>query len=841
MTIELLPARALHDLARDTPDHEVLFDDVRALAVGELAAWAGAVGDRLVDGTGPVVALVDRRVASAAACFGAAWAGRGVAPIDAREPRTRIVEYLERVGATTVLDATGTVGREFAGRRVVDVTAVGRASAEPAGAHPDDVAVLFFTSGSTGRPKCIARSFATANALFALWSAANASEGTESGAVFLPMNFVGGFGPVIHATTVGRRVFLVDLTRTSPLEMADIVDRAAIRRLTVTPSMISTLAASLSGRRLDGVDEVFGVGEPTDWTDVAAVRSFASPRVVYRTLYGASETGGAVTVGMTIGPEVPIGVGRLPLGPMPGPERARIESVDGVDGVGELIVRGSLIEGYWGDPDLTAERFGVDAEGVRFWRSGDLVRVDELGMLHLLGRADDMVKVNGRLVEPAEPERVIRAVPGVRAAVVLPRRLRSGRQQMVGHVEAARTVPAASVRDALVHQLPGHLVPAVLVRHDRLPTLPGGKIDRSALRAGTVVPWRDGASADAPSVTGPDGREPTRVETAVMDAVALVLDLESVAPDDDIWRIGCDSLAAIELVEVLHERLGSRLLPNDLVEASTAAAIARRVEAGRGERRGARSTVVHPDGSRPPVYLVCGAGAPAIQYRSLAMALGADQPVVLMEQLGLHHRGWRDRSIGGAARRHVAEIRTPADTPVVLCGHSYGAVVANEMARSLAASGRAVRLVVLDPIDVGAVDRRARRPVNLRVRRGPVVVHGLKLAWWGLHRLRARFPGPGRPGSERRYLAFYRIGAALAGRHRVVAFDGPTLLVRAAAQDTPVRWPPLPCGEAIVVPGDHNTIVQQPFVAETARVVGDWIEGSSVDGASTGTGRAATY
>ena len=810
MRVESSPARALFELSKSQPDREVLFDDQRIVTVQELAEWSAAVGDRVRGSGAPVLALVDRRVASVAACFGAAWGGRGVVPVDAAEPPTRILEYLERTGAPVVLDATGTVGHQLGGCPVIDVTAVGRMTAEPTRAEPDDVAVVFFTSGSTGRPKGTARTFATANALYERWSALNDAEGTDSGAVFLPMNFVGGYGPPMHASTVARRIYLIDVRTTPPERIADIVEAAGIRRLTVTPTMIRTLSSSLDGRRLACVDEVFGVGEPTDWSDVARVRSLASADVVYRTTYGASEIYGTVTEGMTIEPDVPIGVGRLPLGTMPGTDRARIEPVDGADGVGELVVRGALIPGYWGDPELTAERFGVDPDGVRFWRSGDLVRVDEDGTLHLIGRTDDMVKINGRLVEPAEPERVIRSVTGVRDAIVLARVLPSGRHQLVGHVEADATIRVTAVREALARELPGHLVPAVLVRHDRLPVLPRGKTDRVALRHGTVVPWIDRAVE----------LEPTPLEAVLAGEVARVLGLETVAPDDDVWHIGCDSLAAIELVEIFNQRHGSHLVPNDLVDASTPMSIAALIEQGRRQARHEGPTVVRSGTAGDTVFLVCGAGGPAVQYRSFAMLLGGS--VTVLEQRGLHRRGLRDRSVASAARRHLTEVRTAADSPVVLCGHSYGAVVANEMARLLSAQGRPVQLVLLDPVDASRAVHRRERPVNLRRRQGSVVLHLLKVSWWRLHHVGRRLR-LGRPGTQHRYATFYRIGSRQARRHDVVAFEGPTMLVRAAAHHRDVPWPSMPRGEQIVVPGDHNTIVRFPYVNETARVVTDWI------------------
>lgn len=809
-----VPVEALARLAAEQPDRVVLVDDQGSLTVGELAGWAAAVSENVPPGRTPVAVLVNRRVASIAACFGAPWAGRGVAPLDASEPRARLEEYLERLGSDVVLDATGEAGSRLAGLPVVDVTRVGRSNAAPRSVQLDDVSVLFFTSGSTGRPKAAGRTFAATNMQFELMSLLSGDDSEVSGAMLLPMNFVGGFGPVMHGCTIGRRMYLVDPSTVPVTELADLIDAVGARRLTLTPTLIRTLAGALQGRRLEGVTEVFGVGESTDWADIRALRGFVSRDVVYRTTYGASEIEGLVNAGTTVGPDVPIGLGRLPIGAMPGPERARLEPVDGADGVGELIVRGAVVAGYWGDPELTAERFGVDPDGVRTWRSGDLVRVDDDGIMHLCGRADDMIKVNGRLVEPAEAEGALRSVPGVRNVALVSRTLRSGRQQLVGHVEVDGAVEARAVHQMLNDRLPTHVVPGVLVRHLTLPTTQRGKVDRMALQALPIEPWRD----------VPAQRSLTAIESALVEILAEVLELGSVAIDDDLWQIGLDSLAAIELVEIVNTSLGGHLTPNDLMRATTPAALARLVT-GRLAERDVTPLLLNAEGDREPVHFVCGAGGPAVQYRSLAKALGRDQPVALYEQTGLHRRWRRDRSVSGAASRHIAQIeRLSPSGGVVVAGHSYGGVVANEMARRLAARGRDVRLVMIDPVDMGMVDGRLHRPVNLRVRSGSRAVHFLKLCWWRLHRLRRVLMLPGAPGSIRRYETFYQAGGRQVRQHRVIPFDGPTLLIRAGQGDPPLRWPTTLHMEVVTVSADHNGVVLPPAVDRTADAISRWLE-----------------
>lgn len=78
---------------------------------------------------------------------------------------------------------------------------------------------------------------------------------------------------------------------------------------------------------------------------------------------------------------------------------------------GELLISGScLATGYWRRDELTAQRFisHPAALGGIAYRSGDLVRMDDAGELHYLGRIDGQVKIRGHRVETGEIETRIR-------------------------------------------------------------------------------------------------------------------------------------------------------------------------------------------------------------------------------------------------------------------------------------------------------------------------------------------------------------------------------------------------------------------------------------------------
>jgi fatty-acyl-CoA synthase len=71
---------------------------------------------------------------------------------------------------------------------------------------------------------------------------------------------------------------------------------------------------------------------------------------------------------------------------------------------GEIIICGpEVFRGYWKRPDATAEAF-IEFEGKRFFRSGDIGRMDEEGYFFMTDRLKRMINASGFKVWPAEVE-----------------------------------------------------------------------------------------------------------------------------------------------------------------------------------------------------------------------------------------------------------------------------------------------------------------------------------------------------------------------------------------------------------------------------------------------------
>ena len=115
---------------------------------------------------------------------------------------------------------------------------------------------------------------------------------------------------------------------------------------------------------------------------------------------------------------------------------------------GELHIGGDgVARGYWGRPELTAEKFVADPfrqdPRARLYKTGDLVRHRPDGTLEFLGQRDTQVKVRGFRIETAEVEHHLKHYPGVTDCIVVAREDSPGDRRLVAYLVAAPPAPGA--------------------------------------------------------------------------------------------------------------------------------------------------------------------------------------------------------------------------------------------------------------------------------------------------------------------------------------------------------------------------------------------------------------
>lgn len=397
--------------------------------------------------------------------------------LDDAEPRVLVCDPARQPGLAGP-------AREAGVAHLLGLDAEGQGSLWESRAAPDDavhasaaldVAALLYTSGTTGRPKGAVLTHANlasnALALHALW-------GFEPGETLLhalPLYHAHGLFVALHTALLNGSAIRF-LPRFDAARVVEVLPEVQVfmgvpthyTRLLERPELDRACSRNL---RLC----VSGSAPLLERTH-AAFEARTGQRILER--YGMTETG-MITSNPLRGERLPGTVGYA----LPDVE-VRVVGEDGRPlpdrEVGVLEVRGpNVCAGYWRMPERTRQEFHEDG----FFVTGDLAQREADGRIRLVGRARDLVISGGLNVYPAEVERALDALPGVRESAVIGVPHPDFGEGVVGVVVAAEgACPAeAELRASLRGLLAGFKQPKRIFFLDALPRNAMGKVRKREL------------------------------------------------------------------------------------------------------------------------------------------------------------------------------------------------------------------------------------------------------------------------------------------------------------------------------------------------------------------------
>ncbi|HEX4805274.1 MAG TPA: AMP-binding protein [Conexibacter sp.] len=499
----------LRRAAATAPGKEALVAGERRMTYAELDAAASALAARLHAlgvGRGERVAvLLPNGAEAAVAIYGALRAGAALVPLNPTIKADKLAYVLRDCAAAAVVtdDALAPVADAARAqapsvRHALVADAAGALPAfatgdadptEPAAPLPPpplsvDLAAIVYTSGSTGRPKGV--TLTHANMTFAAGSIVTylGMRADDRVLCVVPLSFDYGLYQLLMCVRLGATLVL-ERGFAFPGRVLELLQRERVTGLPAVPTIFQVLTAALgeTAPELPHLRFLTNTAAALAPATIEALRA-AFPGARLYSMYGLTECKRVSWLPPEQLDARPESVGI----PIPGTE-AWVADEEGrplpPGEVGELLVRGAhVMQGYWNDPDATAERLRPGRwPWERVLATGDLFRADEEGFLHFVGRRDDIIKSRGEKVAPREVEAALLAAEGVRMAAVLgvPDRLLG--EAIVAYVvprEGAALAPAA-LRRHCAARLEDYMVPARVELRDALPTTPNGKVDRRAL------------------------------------------------------------------------------------------------------------------------------------------------------------------------------------------------------------------------------------------------------------------------------------------------------------------------------------------------------------------------
>ncbi|NMO13917.1 acyl--CoA ligase [Pyxidicoccus fallax] len=343
-----------------------------------------------------------------------------------------------------------------------------RSEAESPQHHPD-TSVVLFTSGSTGAPRAVQLSRRNIEANVAAVRASLDFDSAPAQTLFLPLSYSFGLlGQLLPALAAGLPTTLLG----NLVELKALLDEGRlVGMISGVPSHHETLLRLVGDGppRTGGVTHVISAGAALSLPlRQRLLRAFPHGRVY--TNYGQTELSPRVLCLRSDHPAFLSNATGYPVGNL------AVKLTAG----GELCVRGDqLMLGYLGAPEATREKV---EDG--WLRTGDLAELGPDGLVTLLGRNDDLLKVGGERLSPFEIEAALRELPGVEDAAVWGREDPLYGTTLTAFLQLRPGTPCPSrraLRQTLQGLLSAHKVPADYYRVEQLPRTANGKLQRARL------------------------------------------------------------------------------------------------------------------------------------------------------------------------------------------------------------------------------------------------------------------------------------------------------------------------------------------------------------------------
>jgi L-proline---[L-prolyl-carrier protein] ligase len=490
----------LHGLLRraaaELPGRPAVVTPEGALTYAELdllsARGAGALRELGVRPGDRVAVWAPKSERTVALLYAVMRAGAVYVPIDPLSPPARAGQVLDDARARVLCADERRAAAAPPGLEVLDVDAdLGGLDpdAEPRG-RESDLAYVLYTSGSTGRPKGVMLTHGNALA-FVEWAVGRFGVGSEDRvSSHAPFHFDLSVFDLYGASMAGAALHLMAPGEESlGASMAAAIRRERISVWYSVPSALIALAGAAEPADLVSLRTVLFAGEVFPMKHLRRLRDLV-PDAVLANLYGPTETN--VCTYHAVEGELPDGDEPLPIGRAC--ENQEVVVLDDAlapvrEGeVGELWVRGpTVMRGYWGDAELTAQRLQQNPLHDDFpdpaYRTGDLVRRLPGGEYAFVGRRDHQVKSRGYRIELGEVEAVLLAHPAVREAAVVAVPDEAIGHRLVGYVASDEPLEELELKRHCAGALPRYMIPTSIVADGALPHTSTGKVDRRELAA----------------------------------------------------------------------------------------------------------------------------------------------------------------------------------------------------------------------------------------------------------------------------------------------------------------------------------------------------------------------
>lgn len=371
--------------------------------------------------------------------------------------------------------------------------------------RPSDVAYVLFTSGSTGAPKGVVVEHGSISRTLQAYTQRLNFKSSTRALLFASFTFDASIMEIWSVLAAGGTLCIANEHQ----RISNLTDFIATSRSTCV-GLTPTAAGLLEPDKLSSLETLLFCGEQCRDSDRKRWQDCDTTLV---NAYGPTEACVNAATNIHFRDTQIDDIGTSLGGGLWIVSPDNVDEILPVDCIGELMISGSILaREYLNAAELTGRKFihpkwptWTGLKGERVFRTGDLARLDANGHLHILGRNDDQMKINGIRVEYGEIESAVQQssakIKEVVASTfqnddeVVELALYFVPSDALAHAEADRILPLGhgyprmitAMRSAAEEALPRAFVPTIYIPISRIPQTISGKVDRKLLAYNTSL------------------------------------------------------------------------------------------------------------------------------------------------------------------------------------------------------------------------------------------------------------------------------------------------------------------------------------------------------------------
>ena len=542
------------------PDRVILYASDGEFTYAELNERANRIAHGLIKrGVGPedrIMFILNRNSNVMASVFGILKSGAAFIPVDSEYPSERIEHVLtdsesKFIIVDDVIEKKGINLSEYSDN-LLDVNELleeeNTSNPDP-DVHANNMAYLIYTSGSTGLPKGVILEHGNiANFVY--------PDPRNVCTYELVHNLEKEDYKVLSTTTVAFDVFQQELMGSllngvpmvfandteykDPIEMMDLIHRTGANVYIATPSrLLQYLEIEAMQETMYGFKVYIHAGEPFSARLYELLSQNSNGK--FFNMYGPTETTVYCNGQLLESSDIHIGkelfnvhemVMDFDSNPLP------------PNVIGELFIAGKGVSReYLNRPEKNAEAYEV-INGIRFYHSGDFVKVTEDGDYYVFGRMDNQIKLRGLRIEIGEIEVGLSKFPGIKSVAVVVKKIK-GNDHLCAYFtvhdeykdenreENGYSIDIDELKASLAEKLVYYMVPTVYMELDEMPQTVNGKTDLRNLPEPVLITEYVAPEND--------------IEAFFANLFAEILGLDEVSATDSFFEIGGTSLLVTKI------------------------------------------------------------------------------------------------------------------------------------------------------------------------------------------------------------------------------------------------------------------------------------------------------